>query len=176
MTEIKVGDRVRNVETKEEVMVKNIENTGVLFQPVESVTWRGLMGYKPVPPAKTKLIPFQADKWTPEQKVVTRTKHNPVRILCVDADDDDFPVIGLVENFLLESWTNGGSMSTDTREYDNDLMVVVETSTKTLYGFWNDKENYGTVYESQQARDGVAEYHKNKNTDNHVKFQTEIEL
>ena len=107
---------------------------------------------------------------------MTRKEHKPVRILCVDADNNEFPVFGLIQNSLSESWTNGGGMSTDTLEYDNDLMVLVEPKTKTLYGFWNEMENCGFVYTDEIKRSDMFEYQEKEYDHTLIKFQTEIEL
>ena len=127
---------------------------------------------------KTKLILFRANKWTPEQKVVTRRELKQVRILCVDAESGDlhYPVIGLIENRTQEAWTIVGSFSSGSLEHDNDLMVVVETETKTLYGYWNEMENCGFVYTDDIERNDMFEYQEKEYDHTLIKFQTEIEL
>ena len=43
----------------------------------------------------------------PEWKVVTR-EGKPVRILCTDLDDDDYPVAAATKNWHVDKYTTGG--------------------------------------------------------------------
>ena len=174
MTEIKVGDRVRNVETQEEVTVA----LAGYFLCEKDQIWRNPQGYELIKPLRTKLIPFQADKWTPEQKVVTCNELKHVRILCVDAESEHYPVVGLIENKIQQNFTRDGFLYTDSRTDSYNLMVVVETKTKTktLYGYWNDTRKQDYAYESESTRDLRFEEYSNQDTDIRIKFQTEIEL
>ena len=174
MTKIKIGDRVRLKHIGAEVTVVALP-AGGWFQSVKNGPFINLEDVERV---RTKLIPFQADKWTPEMQVVTRKELKHVRILCVDADNEHYPVVGLIENRVRETWTINGGIDSDTLEYDNDLMVLVETKTKTktLYGYWNDTRKQDYAYESESTRDLRFEEYSNQDTDIRIKFQTEIEL
>ena len=176
MTKIKVGDRVRFLLSGLEAVILRIDEKDNSFQVIVRGVWYKFNLVELAEPVQTKLIPFQADKWTPEQKVVTRTKLLPVRILCVDADDDYFPVVGLIENSVRGGWTNRGFFRLDEIDDHNDLMVVVEPKTKTLYGYWV-LGFKGHIFGSKKERDECFDFFAAKDGDHiRIKFQTEIEL
>lgn len=172
----KTGDRVRFLWSGLEAVILRIDEKDSSFQVVVRGVWYKFDLVEPAEPVRTKLIPFQASQWTPAQKVVTRKELLSVRILCVDANEFRYPVIGLIKNKQLGNWTNMGNVTPDTSEYDEDLMVVVEPKTKTLYGFWNEMENCGFVYTDEIERSDMFEYQEKEYDHTLIKFQTEIEL
>lgn len=82
---------------------------------------------------KYKRIPFNLElakaitKGEKEGRVVTRDG-NPVRIICWDAKDKDFPIVGLIDvgkREISHIYKNNGSFSYDTREDCHDLFLEV---------------------------------------------------
>ena len=173
MTGIKVGDRVRFKPNGAEVTVVDISPNGLFFlYKKNSKNWIDIDDVEPV---RTKLIPFQASKWTPEMQVVTDSG-SPVRILCVNAGCWGHPVLGLVNNEKVQHWTGDGKERNEARGPFGNLWFAVEAKTKTLYGYWNQTKGSSTVYEFESERDEVVEYHEKENIFTLIKFQTEIEL
>lgn len=60
----------------------------------------------------------------PEWKVVTR-EGEPVRILCTDLDDDDYPVAAATKNWHVDKYTTGGLFNAG-RETKYDLFFASE--------------------------------------------------
>ena len=60
----------------------------------------------------------------PEWKVVTR-EGEPVRILCTDLADDDYPVAAIVANFHVDKYTAGGLFQAG-EETKYDLFFATE--------------------------------------------------
>ena len=60
----------------------------------------------------------------PEWKVVTR-EERPVRILCTDLDDDDYPVAAVVGNFHVDKYTADGLFQAG-KETKYDLFLAPE--------------------------------------------------
>lgn len=82
---------------------------------------------------KYKRIPFDLElakaitKGEKEGRVVTRDSY-PVRIICWDAKDKSFPIVGLVDEGKCEishTYKNNGSFSYSTRENSLDLFLEV---------------------------------------------------
>ena len=67
----------------------------------------------------------------PDWKVVTR-EGEPVRILCTDLDDDDYPVAAATKNWHVDKYTTGGLFNAG-RETKYDLFF----DTKTREGWVN---------------------------------------
>ena len=158
MKKIKIGDRMRNVETQEEVTVARAGN----FLCAEHGIWRNPQGYELI---RTKLIPFQSEKWTPEMTVVDLNDKS-VRVLCVDGPNNERPIIGIDYKCLVWHY------KTDELRF----IVILKTKTKTLYGYWNEMENCGFVYTDEIKRNDMFEYQEKEYDHTLIKFQTEIEL
>ena len=60
----------------------------------------------------------------PDWKVVTR-EGEPVRILCTDLDDDDYPVAAATKNWHVDKYTTGGLFNAG-RETKYDLFFASE--------------------------------------------------
>ena len=60
----------------------------------------------------------------PEWKVVTR-EGEPVRILCTDLDDNDYPVAAATKNWHVDKYTTGGLFNAG-RETKYDLFFAPE--------------------------------------------------
>ena len=60
----------------------------------------------------------------PDWKVVTR-EGEPVRILCTDLDDNDYPVAAVVGNFHVDKYTAEGLFQAD-KKTDYDLFFAPE--------------------------------------------------
>ena len=88
---------------------------------------------------KEIIKPFSLEAWKNGAKAKTRNDHE-VRIICTDAKDKDFPIIGLVTscdgNEDIVYYTPEGKVRLDTGVSDNDLVIVEEAEE-----FWSDKED-----------------------------------
>lgn len=88
---------------------------------------------------KEIIKPFDLEAYKNGAKVKTRGGHE-VRIICTDAKDKDFPIIGLVTscdgNEDIAYYTPEGKVRLDTGVSDNDLVIVEEAEE-----FWSDKED-----------------------------------
>lgn len=88
---------------------------------------------------KEIIKPFDLEAWKNGAKIRTRYGHE-VRIICTDAKDKDFPIIGLATscdgNEVVTHYTSEGKLRLGTGVSDNDLVIVEEAEE-----FWSDKED-----------------------------------
>jgi hypothetical protein len=89
---------------------------------------------------KEIIKPFDLEAYKNGAKVKTRDGHE-VRIICTDAKDKDFPIIGLVTscdgNEDIVYYTLEGKVCTPKSTIRNEDLVIVEEAEE----FWSDKED-----------------------------------
>ncbi len=101
---------------------------------------------------KEIIKPFDLEAYKNGAKIQTRDGYE-VRIICTDAKDKDFPIIGLVTscdgNEDVVYYTLEGKVRLDTGVSNNDLVIVEEAEE-----FWSDKED-------KQAKGWIINFESN---------------
>jgi hypothetical protein len=72
-----------------------------------------------------KLEKFDLEKALNGAKVVTRDGHEVTQLTKFESVNDDYPVIGVLDNNL-QAWTTQGKFNTNHGESDADLFLAVE--------------------------------------------------
>jgi hypothetical protein len=85
---------------------------------------------------KTKMIPFNASKWTPDKKIVDRLGR-PQKVFAVNIKDANYPVVGTKwDNYLGIFTLEGRRIHNSDREEDLFFLEEVEQN----YRPWNTDE------------------------------------
>jgi hypothetical protein len=89
-----------------------------------------------------KLQKFDLEKALNGAKVVTRDGHEVTQLTKFESVNDDYPVIGVLDNNL-QAWTTQGKFNTNHGESDADLFLAVEPQ-RVWVNVYHD--NYGEIY------------------------------
>jgi hypothetical protein len=89
-----------------------------------------------------KLQKFDLEKALNGAKVVTRDGHEVTQLTKFESVNDDYPVIGVLDNNL-QAWTTQGKFNTNHGESDADLFLAVEPQRVWVNVF---KGNIGNLY------------------------------
>ena len=107
---------------------------------------------------RTDMKPFSIKEHLehPDWKVVTR-EGEPVRILCTDLDDNDYPVAAATKNRHVDKYTAGGLFHA-VNETKNDLFFAPKKHEGWLNIYRSESGFYvrGNPYKSKEEADEVA--------------------